>query len=58
MHNDIKLANELTVNSIDVVEIVIASFNEVVVKFTNLIKYVICTLHYEYNVDNVWQKLE
>ena len=58
MHNEIKLASQFTVNSIYFVEIVSVSFNEAVAIFTNLIKCVICTLHYEYNVDNVWQELE
>ena len=46
MLNEIKLASEFTVNSIYVVEIVSSLFNEAVVNFTNLIKYVICTLQY------------
>ena len=57
MHSEIKLARGFTVNSIYVVEIVSASFNEAVANFTNLIKCVI-KLHYEYNVDNICQELE
>ena len=53
----LNLVASLQLNSIYVVEIVSVSFNEAIANFTNLIKCVICTLYYEYSVDNVWQEL-
>ena len=58
MHKELQLASKFTVNNIYVVKIVSSSFNEAVANLTNLIKCVICTLHYEYNEDNVFQELE
>ena len=58
MHKELQLASKFTVNNIYVVDIVSSSFSEAVANLTNLTKCVICTLHYEYNVDNVFQELE